>query len=155
MHIQNLINLLKLSTFSGTVEQIGTTTYFYDEARSKETVCLDITIRSITNPNEMFLHQMGIIEFAGAIENGHISVGDKLTVRKYPLQTYYTVKEHTHRGGMFLEERRAVRYMVDLGIKELDSKLTVWKAERGLSDLNVMELRLHLLRAINLKCKLG
>lgn len=152
MRIKALINLLKLSTFSGTIESIGTTTYPINET-GKQTACLDIVIRLTANPSKVLRYRMGIVELCKVLPDGEIACGDLFTTRKYPFQDYYSVKQHTHTHPMDELEKAAVKYVVDMGIEELHykSKLLATKSD----DLNVREVELALLKAIALKCKLG
>lgn len=154
MKLKTIYNFLKLDTFSGTVIKTGTTNLRHLNDPHLEIVSLDITIRSDSDPEAHFIYHMGILEFMHSIKEHSVAVGDHITIRKYPLQTIYGVKRFESKAKMSANEKLAVNWLVDHGIKELQRKSKLLRMRSGGDDITAMQLETHALRAILIKSRL-
>ncbi|AFO71239.1 hypothetical protein CR5_019 [Cronobacter phage CR5] len=154
MKFKDIIDFLTLDTFSGTVVDIGTTTYPIKNEGDAEVVSLDITIESEGDPERKFVYHMGPIEFMGVIKDHKLAVGDFISVRKYPLQKHYGVRKHRNLQYPAPLERAAARYMLTAGVKVLSLQARERREYHGSDDLTAQHLDNHALRAILIRQRL-
>lgn len=155
MILQSILKRFKLETFSGIVTNISTMTYYSNPCRDEEVVALELLITSDTDPNKQMIYSMGPLEFMGCIKDNRLATGDFISVRKYPLQTLFSIRRHVNRDRPSQNDRDAVRYMLSAGVKVLAKQATERSARYGEDDLTVKELRQHSFRALLIRQQLG